>query len=114
MDKRAFIAGLLFTLFECISATAQVTVPNVCPYQAHAKSLSCLIPDLTVTGTDQNFAGFNTAIAQVLGQLPLAAPVSGVVIGLNKKLATKRTATGRVAAPTSLPRACSPRRRTAA
>jgi hypothetical protein len=87
MAKRGLIAVLLFTLFGCISATAQVTVPNVCPYQAHAKSLSCLIPDLTVTGTDQNLAGFNTAIAQVLGQLPLAAPVSGVVIGFNKKLA---------------------------
>lgn len=87
MAKPAFIAVLLFTLFGCLSASAQLPVPNVCPYQSHAKSLSCLIPDLTVTGTDKNLAGFNTAIAQVLGQLPLAAPVSGVVIGFNKRLA---------------------------
>lgn len=87
MAKRAFIAMLLFSLFGCLSAHAQLPVPNVCPYSSHSKSLACLIPDLTVTGTDQNLAGFNTAIAQVLGELPLAAPVSGVVIGFNKKLA---------------------------
>ena len=87
MAKPAFIAALLFTLFGCLSASAQLPVPNVCPYQSHSKSLACLIPDLTVTGTDKNLAGFNTAIAQVLGQLPLAAPVSGVVIGFNKRLA---------------------------
>jgi len=87
MAKRAFIAVLLFSLFGCLSASAQLPVPNVFPYSSHSKSLSCLIPDVTVTGTDKNLAGFNTAIAQVLGQLPLAAPVSGVVIGFNKKLA---------------------------
>lgn len=87
MAKRASIAVLLFTLFGCLSANAQLPVPNVCPYTQHSKSLACLIPDVTVTGADKNLAGFNTAIAQVLGQLPLAAPVSGVVIGFNKKLA---------------------------
>jgi len=87
MAKRAFIAVLFFSLFGCLTASAQLPVPNVCPYQSHAKSLSCLIPDVTVTGAGSNLAGFNTAIAQVLGQLPLAAPVSGVVIGFNKKLA---------------------------
>ena len=87
MAKRALIAVLPLILFGCLRASAQLPVPNVCPYTTHAKSLACLIPDVTVTGNDQNLAGFNTAIAQVLGELPLAAPVSGVVIGFNKKLA---------------------------
>ena len=67
-------------------AVAQ-TLVNVCPYRpAHSTSLACLIPDLTQTGQSQNLARFNTTIAQVLGQLPLAAPVSGFVLGFDKKL----------------------------
>ena len=88
MAKRASLALLLFCLFGSLCANAQLPqVQDVCPYRQHTKSLACLIPDVTVTGSDQSLIGFNTAIAQVLGQLPLAAPVSGVVIGFNKKLA---------------------------
>lgn len=87
MAKRAFIAVLL-TLFGCGSALAQVTITNpACPYTSHPLSLSCLIPDFSATGKDPKLGAFNTSIAQVLGELPLAAPVSGVVIGFNKKLA---------------------------
>lgn len=67
-------------------ANAQ-TVVDVCPYSpAHQRALACLIPDLTVTGKSQNLERFNTTIAQVLGQLPLAAPVSGFVLGFDKRL----------------------------
>jgi hypothetical protein len=41
---------------------------------------------LTQTGTSSNLSRFNTTVAQVLGQLPLAAPVSGFVLGFDKKL----------------------------
>jgi len=93
MAKRAFIAVLL-SLFGCVSAVAQVQITNpACPYINHPLSLACLIPDLTVTGKDPQLAAFNTTIAQVLGQLPLAAPVSGVVIGFNKKLAVPEDVT---------------------
>jgi len=85
MLKRISIA-LLFGLLAWVSAAAQ-TVVNVCPYSApHQKSLACLIPDLTQTGASQNLSRFNTTIAQVIGQLPLAAPVSGFVLGFDKKL----------------------------
>lgn len=71
-----------------LSANAQTpTVVDVCPYSpAHQKALACLIPDLTITGQSQNLERFNTTVAQVLGQLPLAAPVSGFVLGFDKKL----------------------------
>ncbi len=78
---------LLCAVFACISASAQqLQVSNSCPYTSHANSLACLIPDFTTHGQG-NLSGFNTTVAQVLGELPLAAPVSGVVIGFNKKLA---------------------------
>ena len=81
------MVALLCGVFGCVSASAQqLGVSNNCPYTAHAHSLACLIPDFTTNGQG-NLSGFNTAVSQVLGELPLAAPVSGVVIGFNKKLA---------------------------
>ena len=78
-----FICGVLG-----LRAIAQTpTVVDVCPYSpGHQKALACLIPDLTITGKSQNLSRFNTTVAQVLGQLPLAAPVSGFVLGFDKKL----------------------------
>jgi hypothetical protein len=85
MVKRlAIILFLLGVLGSSVATRAQVTVVNVCPYTTHSLSLACLIPDLTQTGQSQNLARFNTTIAQVLGQLPLAAPVSGFVLGFDK------------------------------
>ena len=84
MNRIAIIAFLCCGLG--LSANAQ-TVVDVCPYSpGHQRALACLIPDLTVTGKSQNLERFNTTIAQVLGQLPLAAPVSGFVLGFDKKL----------------------------
>jgi hypothetical protein len=83
MLKQLTIMAVLGGLFAC-RAGAQV-VANVCPYRAqHATSLACLIPDVTLTGNSPNLGSFDTTIAQVLGQLPLAAPVSGFVLGFNK------------------------------
>src|SRR5262249_2505415 len=69
-----------------LGAHAQVQVQNLCPYTGHSHSLACLIPDATNTGDSHNLGSFNTTVAQVLGQLPLAAPVSGFVLGFDKKL----------------------------
>jgi hypothetical protein len=87
MTKRLPIIVFLCAVIT-LSAGAQTppTIVNVCPYAQHAKALACLIPDLTQTGQSQNLARFNTTVAQVLGQLPLAAPVSGFVLGFDKKL----------------------------
>ena len=83
-NRIAIIAAIC--CFLGFRANAQ-TVVDVCPYSpAHQRALACLIPDLTVTGKSQNLERFNTTIAQVLGQLPLAAPVSGFVLGFDKKL----------------------------
>jgi hypothetical protein len=85
MVKRALLIALVGGLFSGLGAQAQI-VDN-CPYSPqHKTSLACLIPDLTKTGTSTNLSGFNTTIAQVLGQLPLAVPVSGFVLGFDKKL----------------------------
>jgi hypothetical protein len=85
MGKRALIICLLGSFVSPLCAVAQV-VDN-CPYSPqHKTSLACLIPDLTKTGVSTNLSGFNTTIAQVVGQLPLAVPVSGFVLGFDKKL----------------------------
>jgi hypothetical protein len=88
MARRAWITVLLAVLLTCMSASAQnpPKVQNVCPYTQHPTALACLIPDLSQTGKSQNLSTFNTTIAQVIGQLPLAAPVSGFVLGFDKKL----------------------------
>jgi hypothetical protein len=87
MVKRALWIALLGALSSGIGAHAQIQIVDNCPYSPqHKTSLACLIPDLTKTGTSTNLSGFNTTIAQVLGQLPLAVPVSGFVLGFDKKL----------------------------
>jgi hypothetical protein len=85
MVKRASLIYFLFAVCA-LGAEAQTTVVNVCPYTQHATALACLIPDLTQTGSSQNLSRFNTTVAQVIGQLPLAAPVSGFVLRFDKKL----------------------------
>lgn len=81
--------GFVITLFCGLLAgrIASAQVFDNCPYSPrHKQGLACLIPDVTQTGTSQNLANFNTTIAQVIGQLPLAVPVSGFVLGFDKKL----------------------------
>jgi hypothetical protein len=85
MAKRLANTVILFCVLGTSALTcAQVVLQPQCPYTTHALSLACLIPDTTQAGKSQNLARFNTTIAQVLGQLPLAAPVSGFVVGFDK------------------------------
>jgi hypothetical protein len=85
MVKRA---SLIYFLFAVVALGAEAqNVVDACPYSPqHRTSLACLIPDLTQTGTSQNLSRFNTTVAQVIGQLPLAAPVSGFVLRFDRKL----------------------------
>jgi hypothetical protein len=86
MAKHGFAVALWLGLLSCLGANAQTVIDN-CPYSPqHKTGLACLIPDVTGTGTSQNLSSFNTTIAQVIGQLPLAVPVSGFVLGFDKKL----------------------------
>ena len=86
MVKRLSVVGFLFAV-SALGAQAQQTVIDACPYSPqHKTALACLIPDLTQTGASQNLSRFNTTVAQVIGQLPLAAPVSGFVLAFDKKL----------------------------
>ena len=64
-------------------ASAQVT--NNCPYTSHSHDLACLIPDVAKTG-GTNLATFNTTLAQVLSQIPVAVPVSGFSLTLDRSL----------------------------
>jgi len=86
MAKRVFVFAVLLAVLGGLCA-AQTVIPDQCPYSPqHKKGLACLIPDVTATGSSQNLANFNTTVAQVIGQLPLAVPVSGFVLGFDKKL----------------------------
>ena len=88
MPKRALRIIALSGLLSYLPGTAQ-TVPmisNQCPYVHHALQLACIIPDLTKTGTSSNLSGFNTTLAQVLGQLPQAVPVSGFALSFDRSL----------------------------
>lgn len=78
MKTRLVVLACWFILLGSLGANAQLTAH--CPYAGHAQDLICLIPDVTQTGATP-LAGFNTTIAQVLGQLPLAVPNSGFVLG---------------------------------
>jgi hypothetical protein len=83
MLKRAFAMALCFALLTATGAIAQTTLINNCPYRNHARELACLIPDVTKTG-GSSIGNFNTTIAQVLGQLPLAVPISGFALSFDK------------------------------
>jgi len=84
MAKLTLIVMLLCSLFWGLNLSAQVS--STCPYATHLNSLACLVPGVTSTGTSNNgLSDFNTTIAQVLGQLPLAVPVSGYVLGIDAK-----------------------------
>jgi hypothetical protein len=85
MAREVRVVLLLCAISMSLSAGAQTANLTLCPYYPqHQTSLACLIPDVTQTGQSQNLSRFNTTIAQVLSQLPLAAPVSGFVVGLDK------------------------------
>jgi hypothetical protein len=86
MKKQFWIAVAAGVLLSSLvtRAEGQTVVVNHCPYVNHLNSLSCLVPDLTKTGTSSNLSAFNTTLGQVIGQLPLAAPISGFVLGFDK------------------------------
>ncbi len=84
MTKRLLVVTAILVLLTCLSAGAQQTIVNHCPYsQQHWNQLACLIPDLTTTG-NSNIQGFNTTLARVIGELPVAVPVSGFALTLDK------------------------------
>ncbi len=82
MKKRWMILAFWFGLMICGKANAQLA-GRECPFgKAHYNDLICLIPELSQTGQSSQLSGFNSTIAQVLGQLPLAVPNSGTVLGI--------------------------------
>jgi hypothetical protein len=82
MTKRLLVVTAILVFLS--SAEAQQTIVNHCPYsQQHWNQLACLIPDLTTTG-NSDIQGFNTTLARVIGQLPVAVPVSGFALALDK------------------------------
>jgi hypothetical protein len=84
MTKRLLVVTVILVLLTCLSAGAQQTIVNHCPYsQPHWNELACLIPDLTATG-NSDIQGFNTTLARVIGELPVAVPVSGFALTLDK------------------------------
>ncbi len=88
MPRLFTTAMLVFSLLLSISLQAQSKLPSTCPYVGHVNDLACLIPGVTSTGQSggNGLSSFNTTVAQVLGQLPLAVPVSGFVLGFDAKL----------------------------
>lgn len=86
MRKISLLAVAVFAIVTMgvSGARGQVTIPNHCPYdKSHWNELACLIPDVTRTGTS-NIQAFNTTLARVIGQLPVAVPVSGLSLNLDK------------------------------
>jgi hypothetical protein len=81
-------AMLTCSLLLSVMLSAQSKIPSTCPYVGHVNDLACLIPGITSTGASggNGLSSFNTTVAQVLGQLPLAVPVSGFVLGFDAKL----------------------------
>jgi len=87
MSKRSLVIAFSFIFIGCFSSLTQAQIPDQCPYSPqHKYGLACLIPDATVSGQQAGLGNFNTTVAQVIGQLPLAVPVSGFVLGFDKKL----------------------------
>jgi hypothetical protein len=84
MTKHSLVLAICLGVLTCARANAQATLINNCPYKNHATSLACLIPDVTKTGGSTNLGNFNTTIAQVLGQLPLAVPISGFALSFDR------------------------------
>ena len=74
MLKRVLLFSMLCGVWP--TAGAQVIINN-CPYTQHQNGLACLIPDISKTGDNSNLRNFNTTLAEVLGQLPLAVPFTG-------------------------------------
>ena len=82
MTKRFLVAIAIQVLLTCLSARGQII--NHCPYdKQHWNELACLIPDLAVTG-NSDIQGFNTTLARVISQLPVAVPVSGLALTLDR------------------------------
>src|SRR5450755_1036668 len=76
-------ALFIISIFGVPSGWAQLA--NHCPYaQSHSNQLACLIPDVTATGTSNNILTCNTTLAQVIGELPVAVPVSGLSLTLDR------------------------------
>ena len=84
MIRQRAILAVMFVFCLGTALQAQQVVVDNCPYTHHATSLSCLVPDLTKTGNSSNLSAFNTTLGEVVGQLPLAVPVSGFVLGFDK------------------------------
>lgn len=84
MTKRLLVVTAILVLLTCLRAGAQQTIINHCPYsQRYWNELACLIPDLTTTG-NSDIQGFNTTLGRVIGELPVAVPVSGFALTLDK------------------------------
>src|SRR5437016_3928201 len=82
MKIRSSILCFSFAILVSVLGNAQLN-PKQCPYTNHTRDLICLIPEVTQTGPT-SLQSFNTTIAQVLGQLPLAVPNSAFVLGFDK------------------------------
>jgi hypothetical protein len=85
MTKVSLLAIAVFaSLTLGVSGAWGQTITNHCPYdQSHWNELACLIPDVTRTG-NSNIRAFNTTLARVIGELPVAVPVSGLALTLDR------------------------------
>jgi len=85
MKTRIIPALMLCAMLSWHTLNAQgQTINNYCPYsQKHWNQLACLIPDIALTG-NSDIQGFNTTLARVIAQLPVAAPVSGLALTLDR------------------------------
>jgi hypothetical protein len=84
MMKVSLLAVAVFAIVTMGVSGAWGQIPNHCPYdKSHWNELACLIPDVTRTGTS-NIQAFNTTLARVIGQLPVAVPVSGLSLTLDR------------------------------
>ena len=85
MSKRVLVATVFLGLLS-VTGAAQ-TLINECPYsRSHWNDLACLIPTVTKTGVSNNLSGFNTTLSEIISELPLASPVSGFTLGLDRNL----------------------------